>query len=323
MQKLIQLQKTGYDSFIDVLKGFSILFVLLNHSLPFYFKKGILFCLWGELAVPTFLLIQVYHYFRRGKKKTNIVTLCKRIFLPFLTAQLIVFFISIFVNNDIHRVLTNVCKSGGLGPGEYYIWIYIQFLILLPLFKLLSNKFNGYKLTILMIIVSQILEICSQLYVSPGLYKLLSFRYIFLLYLGLLWYKEGILINNTRIFLSLISVAFILVMYYSDVDLAPYFYCQSWRMFHWIAYFYVAFLAPFVFMWIYECLGVKLQKILRYIGANSWSIFCMQIVVFSFLSPSDFKVIDNLLFRDVLYFVSAIILSLLPPLVYSSLKEKL
>lgn len=60
----ITLQKEGYDPFIDYLKGVCIFLVVLAHCLPH--TEYILFPLWGDQAVPLFLLIQVFHAYKHG-----------------------------------------------------------------------------------------------------------------------------------------------------------------------------------------------------------------------------------------------------------------
>lgn len=36
-----------HDEFIDIIKGFAILFVIINHCLPHFVKSVLLFNLWG------------------------------------------------------------------------------------------------------------------------------------------------------------------------------------------------------------------------------------------------------------------------------------
>ena len=62
---MVVFKRSGYDSFIDFLKGICILLVLLDHSLSLI-KEYSLFAIWGRPAVPIFLLIQVFHAYKRG-----------------------------------------------------------------------------------------------------------------------------------------------------------------------------------------------------------------------------------------------------------------
>lgn len=61
--RIIRLNRTGYDPFIDYLKWVAILFVVLPHALPMH--KEIASCLWIDQAVPLFLMIQVFHAYKQ------------------------------------------------------------------------------------------------------------------------------------------------------------------------------------------------------------------------------------------------------------------
>ena len=61
----IELINEGYDPFIDFLKGICIFLVILKHALPASWEFALYFPLWGDAAVPIFLLIQAFHFFKR------------------------------------------------------------------------------------------------------------------------------------------------------------------------------------------------------------------------------------------------------------------
>lgn len=89
--KTIAFNKSGYDPFIDFLKVYSIICVIIAHILPSEFYKYILFQVWGNMQVPMFVLIQVFHAYKKGiQPKLNWNSLLKRICLPFITVQAIV-----------------------------------------------------------------------------------------------------------------------------------------------------------------------------------------------------------------------------------------
>ena len=86
--KAISFNKTGYDPFIDFLKAYSIICVVIAHILPAEFYKYILFQVWGDMQVPMFVLIQVFHAYKKGlKPQLNWSILFKRICLPFAAIQ--------------------------------------------------------------------------------------------------------------------------------------------------------------------------------------------------------------------------------------------
>lgn len=62
----VVFQRGGHDYFIDFLKGVSILLVVITHTLTLEQEHILYFDIWGRVAVPIFLLIQVLHYFHRN-----------------------------------------------------------------------------------------------------------------------------------------------------------------------------------------------------------------------------------------------------------------
>ena len=86
------LKKDGYDPFIDFLKGVCIIFVIINHCMPEIIMKYSGFMFWGVSAVPIFLLIQVFHAYKRGcnNTKVNYKKIWNKIALPFFICQFII-----------------------------------------------------------------------------------------------------------------------------------------------------------------------------------------------------------------------------------------
>ena len=116
VNKTILLSKEGYDPFIDYLKGVSILFVILAHCLPL--QEYILFSLWGAQAVPLFLLVQVFHSYKKGvgyiSVSYDLKKLFHRIFKPFLLLVVIQLLLLIFFQQKNPIVpIKNAILSGG------------------------------------------------------------------------------------------------------------------------------------------------------------------------------------------------------------------
>ena len=83
--RTLVLNNKGYDLFIDFMKGLCIIWVVLTHSIPYEWQQMIGFPFWGAQAVPMFLLIQSYHYFKHDELPSiNWSKLFKRIILPFI-----------------------------------------------------------------------------------------------------------------------------------------------------------------------------------------------------------------------------------------------
>lgn len=97
--------------------------------------------------MPLFLLIQVFHTYKHGVDKAmkmpNFVKLFNRIFKPFLLLLLFeVFLLVVVLQRDPLQVMKIAIIGGGIGPGSYYVWIYIQFALLLPVIALIIKLLN-------------------------------------------------------------------------------------------------------------------------------------------------------------------------------------
>lgn len=142
------------DKFIDFLKGICIIWVILTHNLPQPVMEYSGFVLWGSMAVPLFLMLQAYHVMRRcdaikGETTTfkfsdyfSVTKIWKRIMLPFLMTTVATGIIQVCFGHNPLEVITNCIYSGGIGPGSYYIWVYLQFALLCPFILLIFNKLN-------------------------------------------------------------------------------------------------------------------------------------------------------------------------------------
>lgn len=144
---LIKLKRNGYDEFLDYLKGISIIMVLINHGAQNIVDMA-LFPIWIYEAVPMFLLIQVFHaYKRRTVQNPSIKKIWERILRPFVYTQIVFiaycFYAFIKRGISIDEYFLDMIKSGGNGQGAYFIWIYIQFAFLLPIcFKIVKKNMH-------------------------------------------------------------------------------------------------------------------------------------------------------------------------------------
>lgn len=80
---LVKLDKTGYDKYLDYLKGVAIIMVLFNHG-ALNLANEALYPLWIFEAVPLFLLIQVFHVYKKDTARyPSLTKLWDRILKPF------------------------------------------------------------------------------------------------------------------------------------------------------------------------------------------------------------------------------------------------
>lgn len=144
------------DIFIDFLKGLCIICVVLTHNLPDTIKKYTVFVAWGSMAVPLFLLLQSYHFYKSVKTSQvkgvssipnyhniKIKKVWNRILKPFIVITFLTGSLLVIGGHEPEDVIKEVINHGGLGPGSYYVWIYLQFLLLLPISLTLINKWGG------------------------------------------------------------------------------------------------------------------------------------------------------------------------------------
>ena len=317
---IIKLNRGGYCEEIDILKGYSILFVLFNHCTPLYLKNITGFDLWGGMGVPMFLLVQVFHYYKRGIDQTpplQPLKIFKRVILPFICAETAIIVIKWISGESLNASFMGCFTECGYGPGEYYIWIYLQFVLILPIVTYLRRLTDDRWLLYLFVTLSIALEVlCSTIGISEHTYKFLCFRYLFLIYLGYKWAMDDIVLNKTNLLLSIVSVVAILVFDLSGRSLEPFFFGSSWKSFHWISYFYPFALLPIILVGLHSRLHKSIRTVITLMGKYSWQIFCLQLVVFSFMSTQVFTFIGNESIRGVLYMIASILMSVIPVLLY-------
>ena len=286
----IYFDKLHYDPFIDFLKGISIVFVILTHAISHKFHEYSVFCLWGDMAVPIFLLIQVFHAYKNITRKFNHnywLKVLKRVIFPFFVAQIIAMFI-VLMKSDWS--FSTLIQFGNIGPGSYFPYIYVQFAILLfvlqPLMRFLKS--NKILLGIVFILFSASFEFLScKFNLSQGLYRLSFFRYFFLIYLGALMVLKPIKMDTFSLVLSALSVSFIIAFNYFDgiVSFEPWFYLRGgWKVFHWISYFYVANLLIWLLNRVYNVCSKVIRHIIINTGKYSYEIFLFQLLYF-IISP--------------------------------------
>lgn len=328
---------TQRDLFIDFLKGLCIICVVLTHNLPHSVMKASAFVAWGSMAVPLFLLIQSYHVFHTDKTRRemglrsktykehyNLAKLWKRIAMPFIIVTIITGAVLIVFGHDPIEVMKSALLYGGIGPGSYYVWIYLQFFLLLPLCLIFVNKWGGYALLILFVVVSQGVEwLCIYIDMPEPIYRLTSLRYIFLIYLGYVWATNKISrhLSTKQIVLSLISLIILLALYYSTGSLKPFLHDTTWRPFHWICYFYVALLLPWLIWKFYDKLPNKIKEFIGEIGKWSYEIFLIQMMIFT-LYPHSRISFGNIYIDTLIFIVLTTVLSIFPIFIWKKCKRQ-
>ena len=277
----IKFNNQGHDSFIDFIKTYAIIWVLVGHGLSIQWLWNIGYPIWGGGQVQLVILVQVFHCYKRNQKPINWPQIFKRILIPF-------FIMELFIIGAFSLVGHIKCNYFGEGPGSYYPWVYLQFAVILPTIRPIFERFDKYTILLVFLFISILGEIlCSLFDVSEETYRLLCLRYLFLIPLGWLWVRDGVIINKVTILLSIISLLTIIWFAYGNFDNEPLFFNTNWYNCHWICYFFVAWLGIYILYIVWNRIknNSVIYKISSILAYCSYEIFLVQMVLYTFYYP--------------------------------------
>ena len=325
----IKFQTTGHDEFIDFIKSYAILCVIFGHTFPMLDKIG--YGIWAGMQVPLFILIQTFHYLKKERSfKINVGKILGRVAVPFIIAEILTFIVAMFIKGEsASTLIQEFIQKGGYGPGSYYPYIYLQITLLLPFFAILLKHFNKHQLSaisgqlsavssqsqsqsrsqsllIVFLLLSEGFEILFSLTDFPDtIYRILAIRYIFLIYLGWLWVKDGVIINKTTILLSVLSLCAIIYFEYGPIDNEPWFYSTGWRFHRWPCYFFVAngFIAILHYVWKYLKNNKFIVNAVKTIASATYEIFLMQMSVIYLFTTKSITFTTNVMLRYIIWLV--------------------
>lgn len=135
--------------------------------------------------------------------------------------------------------------------------------------------------------------LCSVYNPPAYLYRISSFRYVFLIYLGWLWVKEGVKIDWKMIVLSLISALSIIyfeyVSVYFKLNNEPWFFSTGWAYHRWPCYYFVSNGLIFILFQIYRRVRKynKVDLYIKTLARSSYEIFLVQ-MSFIFLFKTEY-----------------------------------
>lgn len=302
----------GYDPFIDFLKAWCILVVVFCHGFPYLKEVG--YAIWG-VQIPVFFLIQVFHSYKRNPKPINWTVILRRIVIPFLVIQVLIFGVKFI---DLGRVefkpfLTSALVGGGYGPGSYYPWIYVQMALLIPLMRPVCDRLGKWKSLLLFVLLCESIEIiCSITNLPDSAYRLLCLRYIMLIWFGWMWVHEGIVMNIKMIVASIISLCIIIYLEYFGGDHEPWLYDTVWATHRWICYFWVSWLFVWMLHGVYRWLSCKafVERSVRVLAAASYEVFLIQMAYYAIIPFCRLAFITNVVMHYVIWFMLAFVVSI-------------
>jgi len=284
----IDFKNIGYDPQIDYIKGVCIIFVIWTHAINRSELGYILFPYWGDTAVPIFLIIQAFHYYKKGidLRMPSPITLWKRILRPFIVMIALTFLAQFFIYYDItDGVFSPTLYWDKRGYGSYYIFMYLEFAFLIPIFALLFKSLSVKWTFLFFVVLSQLLEYISCTTHCPDyIYRILFFRYTFLIFIGYLLATKRLVLNKFTLCWSIIGIISLYLFNYTSIDLEPLFYTSlsNWKYCHWICYLYIAYIFLWFLKYSYTNFNLKvIRKYLVLIGINSYEIYLFQMFYYA------------------------------------------
>lgn len=275
------IDRNIHIDWVDGAKGVAILSVILLHSLPCLRETGWMWHI-GQ-AVPVFLFITAYlvsvrmesikAYFAFDRFRRML----KKVFVPFVLVLILQVGCLALADKDLS--IKAIMRDGGIGPGSYYIWLYLQSWILIPFMVWLVRKVPVWASCLIMLAISMAAEYAfvpiEDIKFVGNVYRLMPIRYLMVLYLGCVW--SMLKDKQKYIFYGLAGVAALLILndvYFANtppMELIPPF----WAGCHWYTAFYVV--VPVALLE-----KIRYADIWKQAGKYSWYIFLMQMMCFGF-----------------------------------------
>lgn len=272
-------------AWVDGAKGVAIIAVFVMHAVSTQCLRSVGWIFYMGQAVPVFLFITAYlastHYrtLRHYYALSHICTMLKRVFVPFIAVQAVTLLLFIISGNWWSWKALG--KHGGLGPGSYYVWIYIQIWFLLPLIielvKRIPIKFSFLVMLIVSLIAEYIFVLLSNVEHIDSVYELMPIRYFMILYAGCVWDKLSNGQKNVFYAIAVLSGVLMLVnVYFAEnqlVSITP----PYWKEYHWYSVLYV--LCPIALLQ-----RIHYTDFLYMAGKYSWQLFLLQMMCYAFVS---------------------------------------
>ncbi len=303
---------------LDLIKGISIILVL---SIHFVMRQGIkqelLAPFWLKGGVPLFIIVSGITHSRslysvnHMEKAYGISRILKQITAYSVPFAIFYIYYTIKAGLSGYSFIEWILGfiNGGPGMGGYYYPLMIQMVFIFPVIFWTIKKYSKIGLLIFFIInfCYQIVQMSYSIGIET--YRLVLFRYIFLLAYGAYFYKQFIDNSQYKIMWSVYSVAFILglgFIYYVDYSgytplFIPDFVDTSYIAgFYWISVFCLIFI-----------LGKGIRfRILEYFGRASWHIYLIQMLFWKFYYPDIRDMLSNNFYRYCVSIISCCLIGL-------------
>ncbi len=292
--KIIMIKKEL--QFINILKAIAIIFVIITHNnYSANIKGNIFFSYFICMAVPLFMLISGFNY---SLSFSNIKDCCLKNYLKSILRKfirltlpfLIIFFAECGFNvlNIRNLHFTTALINGGLGPGSYYYPVMVQIILLFPLIYIWIKKYQVKGIIIVFLAQFLFEIICYLTNIKAEVYRILCFRYIFLISLGCyLSVKNDKIKPNILILMEIVGISYINILICSNSAqiYAPF---THWASTSLLTAFYIFPIFAYTFYNHNQDISNGFLKVISDIGRASWHIFLVQMIYFCII-PYSFK----------------------------------
>ena len=221
---------------IDYLKAIAIVLVILTHILSIDQRLKVGSPYWINMAVPIFMIMSGFTHYMSAERR-NMGDLRdyyeKEVLMPKLARILLPYFFIIAIEILLVFIMPSKFPElaggirppenylrfflrGGRGPGSYYIPMMLQLTLIFPPMLVLFKR-SPYKATGLFFSLHLAFDIISNYLAIPkGAYRLLIFRYLAFIVMGMILYKNRgeIKRKSLALFLSLLSIIYIYITNY-------------------------------------------------------------------------------------------------------------
>lgn len=278
--------------YLDFIKGFAIISVVLLHTLPSAWLNPLLsvFHIWQ--AVPLFMFVAGITgciTWERRKKDFRIYykdlpAKAWTVYLPYVIAVVLY---QIYVWEPVGAIpFIRSILYGQVGPGGYFVSLIVQHMIFFPLLLRMRDKLNDDKKFLLYcLLLSALVEWLSARYLCTDpsadnmYYRFFYGRYLFVTALGAVFYNNEHLFSPATLNkLMLASIVYMVGATYMDIKFS--FIPYEWAPQHYPAYFYTYVLVQWLRDNRYKA-PQTLHNIITTFGKNSYEIFITQLFVFS------------------------------------------
>lgn len=286
---------------IDIIKGLCIFSVIVIHTVPRELLYGALypFHLWQ--AVPMFIILMGFNAVRSAERRglSRLSDFYNRAYLGKQFTRLVVPVLLIYALSSLLSIWltdtpyfgyqTLLLKFPMTGPGNYYVSIVLQFILLFPLLYVFYKKHP-----VAMIVTCFVIDIIFQLMSNNDvmmdehyyMYTGNILRYVSALALGMWITKKLDLFSKRNAFIVIGFVCSFLYIWLVDytnwqLDAFP----QRWRSQTVLSFFYPLVLVILMIKYYPSGLKGAVAKFIALLGRASYHIFLVQILYFGMDVP--------------------------------------